>query len=259
MTAPAEQDPVHIRVRDLKKSYGDAHILRGMSFDVMRAGINILIGGSGAGKSVTMRHLIRLEEPDGGTIEVDGVDIAHLGERELIPIRKNFGMVFQMSALFDSMDVYDNVAFPLREHTKMGRKEIHERVMDRLQALGLEHALHRATDQISGGMAKRVALARALVMEPKILIYDEPTTGLDPVTSRSVDDLIQTTAEQYGVTSIVISHDMASVFRTADHISFLHLGQIAISGTPQYILESDNEVVRNFLEASGVDPEALDV
>ncbi len=243
---------VHVRIRDVHKSYGEHHILRGISFDILRAKTNMIIGPSGTGKSVLMRQLIRLETPDSGEICVDGTDIAQLDEVALIPIRRQFGMVFQMSALFDSMTVFDNVAFPLREHLKLSTKDLRERVMQRLTDLGVDHAAHKMPSDISGGMQKRVAIARALALESKILIYDEPTTGLDPITSRAVDALIGETQDKFGVTSIVISHDMASVFRIADQIHFLHGGKVEVSGTPQMFLDQSSGSVLSFLEASGV-------
>lgn len=245
-------DPVHVRVRDLRKAYDGVEVLRGVTFDVLRGKINVVIGGSGAGKSVFTRQLLRLEQPDAGTIEVDGVDIVPLDDWQLVPIRRKFGMVFQFGALFDSMTCFENVAFPLREHTKMKRKEIHERVMQRLSDLNVAHAAPKLPGQISGGMAKRVALARALVLEPEILVYDEPTSGLDPVSSRLVDDLIAETSAKFGVTSVVITHDMASVFKIGHHVNMLYKGRIESSSTPEEILRTDNQVVRDFLLASGV-------
>ncbi|MCS6797440.1 MAG: ATP-binding cassette domain-containing protein [Myxococcota bacterium] len=254
---PDPDGPVHVAVRDLVKRYGDHEVLRGVSFDVLRGRINVIIGASGSGKTVLVRQVIRLERPDAGRIVVDGRDIAALDERALGPIRRKFGMVFQMSALFDSMTVYDNVAFPLREHTRMPERQIRERVLDRLAALGVEQAVAKLPAELSGGMRKRVAVARALVLEPQILIFDEPTTGLDPLTSRSVDELIVRTVERFGVTAVVISHDMASVFGIADHIHYLHRGRIELSGPPSVFLETDNESALAFLRASGVSPEAL--
>lgn len=248
----AALDPIHVRVIDLKKSYDGVEVLRGVTFDVQRGKINIVIGGSGAGKSVFTRQLLRLEQPDSGRIEVDGTDIVPLDDWALVPIRRKFGMVFQFGALFDSMTCFENVAFPLREHTKMKRKEIEERVMQRLSDLNVAHAAKKLPGQISGGMAKRVALARALVLEPEILVYDEPTSGLDPVSSRLVDDLIAETSSRYGVTSVVITHDMASVFKIGHWVNMLYQGRIEASCSPQEILRTDNPVVRDFLVASGV-------
>ncbi|MEM9190827.1 MAG: ABC transporter ATP-binding protein [Myxococcota bacterium] len=250
--APSTDDPVHISIRDLKKSYGPYKILHGISFDIYRGQNNVIIGASGSGKSVLMRQIIRLERPDSGQIIVDGQDIVPLNELQLVPVRRKFGMVFQMSALFDSMSVFDNVAFQLREHTKMKKKEVHERVMDRLESLGVAHAALKMPSELSGGMQKRVAIARALVLEPQILIYDEPTTGLDPITSRSVDELMIETRARYGVTSIVISHDMASVFKIADRINYLNMGHIVMSGTAEEFVQTDNPATVEFLHASGV-------
>jgi phospholipid/cholesterol/gamma-HCH transport system ATP-binding protein len=245
-------DPIQIRVRGLRKSYDGHEVLRGVELDVERGRIHVLIGGSGAGKSVFARQLLRLEQPDSGRIEVDGVDIVPLDDWELVPIRRKFGMVFQFGALFDSMSCFENVAFPLREHTRLSKKEIYERVMEKLAALNVAHAAHKLPGQISGGMQKRVALARALALEPEILVYDEPTSGLDPISSRLVDDLISETTERYGVTSVVITHDMASVFKIAHRVSMIHKGRIEISCSPEEILYTANPVVRSFLVASGV-------
>lgn len=250
--ASGAPDPVHVRVRELRKSYAGTPVLKGVTFDILRGQINVIIGGSGAGKSVFTRQLLRLETPDSGQILVDGVDIVPLNDWQLVPIRKKFGMVFQFGALFDSMTVFDNVAFPLREHTKMSKKQIRERVMQRLDDLRVAHAAHKLPGQISGGMQKRVALARALVLEPEILVYDEPTSGLDPLSSRRVDELIAETSEKFGVTSLVITHDMASVFQIASRVNMLYDGRIAASGTPDDILASTSPIVIEFLRASGV-------
>lgn len=250
--AAETKDPVHVRVLDLRKSYDGHQVLRGVTFDVQRGEINVVIGGSGAGKSVFTRQLLRLESPDAGQILVDGVDIVPLDDWKLVPIRRKFGMVFQFGALFDSMSCFDNVAFQLREHTKLSRKEIHDRVMQKLADLHVENAAKKLPGQISGGMQKRVALARALVLEPEILVYDEPTSGLDPLSSRRVDDLIAEMSAKFGVTSVVITHDMASVFKIAHRVNMLYQGKIEVSCTPQEILRTDNPVVRDFLLASGV-------
>jgi phospholipid/cholesterol/gamma-HCH transport system ATP-binding protein len=239
-------------VIDLRKGYDGVEVLKGVSFEILRGQINVLIGGSGAGKSVFTRQLLRLEQPDAGQMIVDGTDIVPLNDWELVPIRKKFGMVFQFGALFDSMSVFDNCAFPLREHTKMNRKEIRERVLSRLEDLRVAHAVDKLPAQLSGGMQKRVSIARALVLEPEILVYDEPTSGLDPLSSRRVDELISETAEHFGVTSLVITHDMASVFQIASRVNMLYQGKIEAAGTPDDILRSTNPVVIDFLRASGV-------
>lgn len=250
--ADVNDDPIHVRIRNLHKSYGDHHVLKGVSLDVRRGKTNLVIGPSGSGKTVLMRQLVRLEAPDSGELLVDGVDFAKLEGLDLAARRRTFGMVFQMSALFDSMTVFDNVAFPLREHTDLSRKEVRDRVMDRLAALGVADAAHKLPAQLSGGMQKRVAVARAMILESEILIYDEPTTGLDPITTEMVDDLIVEAEEMFGVTSIVISHDMASVVRIANHLSFLHQGQIAASGTPDELLRSEHPATAEFIRASRI-------
>lgn len=252
------RDPIHIRVRDLHKRYGPHHVLKGVSFDVHRGKTNLVIGPSGSGKTVLMRQLVRLERPDEGEVRVDGVDFAKLRGLELDEARRTFGMVFQMSALFDSMSVYDNVAFPLRERLGLPPKEVRERVMARLESLGIADAAGKLPSALSGGMQKRVAVARALVLESPVLVYDEPTTGLDPITTRTVDDLIVEMQERFGLTSIVISHDMASVFRIADYITFLYYGEVHASGTPRELLESLDAPTMEFVEASGVSAEILD-
>ncbi len=245
-------DPIQVRVVDVSKSYGGYPVLRGVTFDIYRGLTNVIIGASGSGKTVFLRQLIRLERPDSGSITVDGVDIVPRNELELSTIRRKFGMVFQMAALFDSMSVFDNVAFPLREARKFSKGEIVDRVTDRLEALGVGHAIHKNPAELSGGMKKRVAVARALVVEPEILIYDEPTTGLDPITSRTVDELIESTRARFGVTSVVISHDMQSVFSMGHRINLLYKGHMEVCGTRDDVAASDNEHVRELMAASGV-------
>jgi phospholipid/cholesterol/gamma-HCH transport system ATP-binding protein len=252
-----EQDPskpseeYHIRIRGIEKSFGPHKVLRGVDLDVERGKINIIIGGSGQGKSVIMKHLMGLLKPDTGHIWVDGEDIVPLDDYELNRVRKKFGMLFQYAALFDSLTVEENVAFPLVEHTTMPRAEIHKVVIDRLATLGLKNIERKYPAEISGGMRKRVGLARALVLQPQILLYDEPTTGLDPIATKNVDDMIRDISKETGVTSVVISHDMASTFRIADRISMLHEGQIVASGHPDEVLQSTNEFLRAFVEMSG--------
>jgi len=252
LPAQVKDDPVHVRIRDVHKTYGDHHVLNGVSLDIYRGKTNLIIGPSGSGKTVLMRQLIRLEKPDSGALLVNGVDFAKLQGLNLAAMRRTFGMVFQMSALFDSMTAFDNVAFPLREHTDLSREEVRDRVMDRLSVLGVAAAAHKLPAQLSGGMQKRVAVARAMILESEVLIYDEPTTGLDPITTEMVDDLITEAEEMFGVTSIVISHDMASVVRIADHLSFLHQGQIAATGTPQELLHTEHPATAEFIRASRI-------
>jgi phospholipid/cholesterol/gamma-HCH transport system ATP-binding protein len=245
-----KDEAIHIKVRGLEKAFGDHKVLRGVDLDVDRGKINIIIGGSGQGKSVLMKHLMGLLKPDKGCIWVDGEDVVPLNDYELNRVRLKFGMSFQYSALFDSLTVEENVAFPLQEHTKKSRKEIADLVKTRLESLGLKNIEKKYPSELSGGMRKRVGLARALVLEPQILLYDEPTTGLDPVATKNVDEMIRDISKQTGVTSIVISHDMASTFRIGDRISMLFDGKIIESGTPDQILRSQNPYLREFVETS---------
>ena len=249
------QSDAHVVVEGLVKIYGDRTILHGVDMTIGRAETLVVIGGSGAGKSTLVRHLIALERPTRGRIVIDGTDISSLDDLQLAKARRRFGMVFQKYALFDSMTVFDNVAFPLREQTKLSEKDIREKAMTKLKELGVDHAAPLTPAQISGGMAKRVGIARALVMEPELLIYDEPTSGLDPVTSRTVDALIEEMRERFGVTSVVITHDMVSAFDIADRIAMLIKGRIVAQGSPAEVLKVDNEDVQRFIKSSGVDIE----
>lgn len=253
----SEREEPHVKVEKLVKTYGDRTVLHGVDLTIDRAETMVIIGGSGAGKSTLVRHLIALERPTSGRIVVDEIDIASLSDVELNKARRRFGMVFQKYALFDSMTNFDNVAFPLREQTRLSEKEIRERAMAKLKDLGVEHAAKLTPAQISGGMAKRVGIARALVMEPELLIYDEPTSGLDPVTSRTVDDLIEEMREKFGVTSVVITHDMVSAFDIADQIAMLIKGRVVAQGTPAEVLTVANEDVQRFIRASGVEASRL--
>lgn len=251
-TPTSARPSVQIKIRDLHKGWGTNHVLRGVNLDVLRGKKNIIIGGSGAGKTVLMRQILVLDRADKGSITLDDQEITNLGEVRLAEVRRRFGMVFQGSALFDSMSVFDNVAFPLREQGKFSRREIRERVMSKLEALGVADAADRSPGDISGGMKKRVGVARALVGEPEILIYDEPTAGLDPLAARNVDRLILETDAQFQVTSVVITHDMATCLDVGDRVSMLHAGRILITCPPAELVTSDDPTVRAFVEASGV-------
>jgi phospholipid/cholesterol/gamma-HCH transport system ATP-binding protein len=244
-----------IRVRGLHKSFGVQHVLRGIDLDIERGRTNIIIGGSGQGKSVLMKHLMGLLRPDAGQIWVDGEDVVPFTDREMGRLRRKFGMVFQYAALFDSMNVVENIAFPLIERYKLSRDEIMERVRDLLRRLDLANVVgleQKVPGELSGGQRKRVGLARALIDRPEILLYDEPTTGLDPVATKNVDEMIRRTADEFGVTSVVISHDMASTFRIGDRISMLYNGTIVVNGTPQEVLVSRHPALREFVETSGL-------
>ena len=243
-----------LRVRDLHKSFGEQQVLRGLNLDIERGKINIIIGGSGAGKSVLMKHLMGLLAPDSGHIYVDGQDLIGLREVAMGKLQRKFGMVFQYAALFDSMNVVENIAFPLLERYRLPRAEIMERVralltmLDLAKTPGIEK---KFPAELSGGMRKRVGLARALIDRPEILLYDEPTTGLDPIATKNVDEMIKRTANEFGVTSVVISHDMASTFRIADRVAMLDEGVIVANGTLAEVMAAPNPVLRDFAEASG--------
>jgi phospholipid/cholesterol/gamma-HCH transport system ATP-binding protein len=235
-----------IQVVDLHKSFGENHVLKGVNLSVAKGTTTVILGGSGSGKSVLMKHMIGLLRPDKGSVIVDGEAIEGLGERELQRVRAKFGMVFQAAALFDSMDVMDNVAFPLREHSQLSHKEINDVVHAKLAVVGLRNIDERFPDQLSGGMRKRVGLARALALEPKIVLYDEPTTGLDPITTDYVDEMIVQTKAKLEVTSVVISHDIGSAFKVADRLAVLHEGVIIAEGTPEEVRNNKNPFIAKF-------------
>jgi phospholipid/cholesterol/gamma-HCH transport system ATP-binding protein len=238
-----------IRISGLSKAFGDKEVLRGISLDVEEGTTFVVLGASGSGKTVLLKHVIGLLKPDAGTVHVDGMEITALSGRELTEARRVFGMVFQGAALFDSMTVFDNVAFPVRERERrIPHDELLARVIESLRVVDLgEDVLDQWPSQLSGGMRKRVSLARALVANPKIVLYDEPTTGLDPITTNSVDSMIDQAKHRRGVTSMVISHDIASAFRVADRLAVLYDGRIAAQGTPEEVRRSDDPYVQRFL------------
>jgi phospholipid/cholesterol/gamma-HCH transport system ATP-binding protein len=242
------QGEVAIRVEGLHKSFGENHVLRGIELDFPKGTTTVILGGSGSGKSVLMKHLIGLLRPDEGRVIVEGVDLASLSSKDMNTFRMRFGMVFQWAALFDSMTVYDNVSFPLREHHRdMAEEEIARRVKEKLELFGIGGTELKFPADLSGGMRKRVGLARAIIMEPRIVLYDEPTTGLDPITTTSVDEMIILSKERLGVTQIVISHDVGSTFHIADYIAFLYEGEIVAYGPPNELRASDHPFVADFL------------
>lgn len=267
----AENEAWHIRVRNIHKTFGPHYVLRGVDLDIARGKINVIIGGSGQGKSVIMKHLMGLLKPDQGSIHVDGEDIVPLSDVGLNRMRKKFGMLFQYAALFDSMSVEENIIFPLVEHgdpdsdqsidpstgkprkrRRYTRAEMHQIAVDQLDKLALPQVLMKKFPaELSGGQRKRVGLARALVMKPEILLYDEPTTGLDPVSTKNVDDMMRDVSREHQVTSVIISHDMASTFRIGDRISALYGGVIIASGTPEEIKQTRHKWLREFIGTSG--------
>jgi phospholipid/cholesterol/gamma-HCH transport system ATP-binding protein len=244
-------------LKDVRKSYGGHEVLKGIDLVARRNETTVVIGGSGAGKTTLLRHIVALERPTSGEIYIAGENIVGLSDNELNRVRQELGMVYQYAALLDSISIFDNVAFPLVESRtqKLSRKQIREKVEHMLSQLGLDPKVvgTKFPSELSGGMRKRVGIARALMLEPLVLVYDEPTSGLDPLTSRLVDDLIEETREKFAVTSIVISHDIASCFRIAHQAVLLIEGKIVARGSPHDLAHGENEVARDFIEKSAVD------
>ncbi|MDP2313278.1 MAG: ABC transporter ATP-binding protein [Pseudomonadota bacterium] len=240
---------VGIQLEGVKKRFGTQEVLRGVDLVVPAGEVTVIIGRSGTGKSVLLKHVMGLMRPDAGVIRIGGLDITGLRDAQLRRERFRFGMVFQHAALFDSMDVYDNVAFPLREHSKLSEAQIRIRVEAMLASVGLKDAGRKQVNELSGGMRKRVGVARAMVRGPEFLLYDEPTTGLDPIMTAQIDALIRDTQDANpGLTSLVISHDMAATFRIADKIAMLHEGRVILEGTAETFRETDDPRVRQFVE-----------
>jgi len=236
-----------IRVQNLHKAFGRQPVLRGLSLDVATGEIMVVIGRSGGGKSVLLRHLIGLLRPDSGAIMVDGTDITGLRGSALDRIRERYGVVFQGGALFDSMSVFDNVAFPLQEKSRLGAAEITQRVEEKLEQVGLTGMGDKNPAEISGGMRKRVAIARALVTEPQVAFFDEPTTGLDPILVNTIHHLIVELHRKFRFTAVMVSHEIPEIFRIADRVAMLHEGVIVESGTPDAIQASTNPIVQQFI------------
>ncbi len=245
-----------IRVQGLYKRFGSQPVLRGLDLDIATGEIMVVIGRSGGGKSVLLKHLIGLLRPDAGTVAVDGTDITRLRGRDLDQVRDRYGVVFQGGALFDSMSVSDNVAFPLREKSRLGAAEIQGRVEEKLQQVGLSGMGHKNPAEISGGMRKRVAIARALVTEPEIVFFDEPTTGLDPILVNTIHHLIVELHRKFRFTAVMVSHEIPEIFEIADRVAMLHDGAIVEVGPPEVIRASTNPVVQQFIRG---DVEAVPV
>ena len=239
-----------IRVENLWKSFGNQEVLRGVSFEVHEGEFVALVGSSGGGKSLLLKLLAGLLKPDRGRIWVAGKDISTLSRRELESLRSCIGFVFQGGALFDSMTVYDNVAFPLREKTSLGEKDIRRKVTGELELVGLRDAEHKFPAQLSGGMLKRVALARALVRDPEILLFDEPTTGLDPVVSRAVLDLFGAVHQRLKLTGILVSHEIPRIFEIVQKVAMLHEGRIVGVEPPERLCASTNQVIQQFVNGN---------
>jgi phospholipid/cholesterol/gamma-HCH transport system ATP-binding protein len=243
---------VFVEFRDVKKAYGSKKVLLGVNLKVYRGEVLVILGGSGSGKSVTLRHMLGLEGPDAGQVLVEDEDITQLPEEELYRVRMKFGMLFQSGALFDSMTVFENIAFPLREHTEMSDKEIARSVREKLDLVNLPNTEQLMPVDLSGGMKKRVGLARSIVLDPKMILYDEPTTGLDPVTSQKINEMIVDLQSKLNVTSVVVTHDIQSAFSVGDRIAFLNSGVFEWVGSIEEAKNADHPVMREFFKASAV-------
>ncbi len=239
-----------IEIKNLTKSFGDVLVWEDVSFRIENGETIAVIGRSGCGKSVLLKHINALLSPDSGQVLIDGNDIHEMDYVDQRKIRQKFGILFQGSALFDSINTYENIAFPLRYFTKLKEKEIHDKVMRSLEYVNLEQAAQKQTSELSGGMRKRVGLARAIILEPEYIMYDEPTSGLDPETAEEINELIIRMAETFDITSIVITHDMHSVLDVADKVAFLHNQKLWWFGTLEEMKNSDDKDLLNFITAS---------
>lgn len=237
-----------ITLENISKAFGGQKVLDGLDLTLESKKITFIIGQSGGGKSVLLKHIIGLVKPDSGRVLVDDTDLSSLDEAGLNEIRKNFGMLFQDAALFDSMNVGENVAFPLHEHRRFSKKEVQRIVTEKLLQVGLTGVTQKMPSELSGGMRKRVGLARALALDPKIILFDEPTTGLDPIMCDAIDQLIVETQEKTGATCVVISHDIDSTFKIAHRVAMLYSGKIIAYGSPEDIRTSNDPVLRQFVE-----------
>lgn len=243
-----------IEIINLHKSFGKNHVLRGVNLEVEKGESMVVIGGSGSGKSVLIKHIIGILKPDDGTVLIDGIDIAKLKENELYEVRKKFGMLFQGAALFDSLKVWENVSFALLRQNRMSEREVKAVAIEKLRMVGLTGVEDLMPSELSGGMKKRVSLARAIAHEPEILLYDEPTTGLDPIMADAINELIIKMKQKLSVTSVAITHDMNSAYKIADRIAMLYEGRIVEVGTPDEIRNTQNPIVRQFITGSAAGP-----
>jgi phospholipid/cholesterol/gamma-HCH transport system ATP-binding protein len=249
-----KESTIKIRVVNLHKSFGGNDVLRGVNLEVRQGESMVVIGGSGSGKTVLIKCIIGLMPPDGGEIYVNGLEIASLSEKRMNEVRKKFGMLFQWGALFDSLTVWENVGFGLRHQTHLKEEEIRKIASEKLVLVGLKNVEDLMPAELSGGMRKRVSLARAIAIEPEILLYDEPTTGIDPIMADAINDLIIQMREKLNVTSIAITHDMKSAYKIADRIAMLYQGKIIEVGTPEKIRNSSSPIVQQFIEGRSEGP-----
>jgi len=249
-----KKQEVIISVKNLVKRFSNRVVLDDISFDIYKGEIFVIMGGSGCGKSTLLRHLIGALKPDSGSVFIKSKDLSKTRSAELDALKRSFGMLFQSAALLDSLTVRDNVSLPLREHTKLAENIIRIIVKMKLSLLGLQDFEDHLPSELSGGMRKRVGLARAIALDPEIVFYDEPTSGLDPVVTAVIDELVIDLSKKLLFTSVVVSHDMNSVFRIADRVAMLHKGRILALGTPKEIKNSDNEIVRQFIQGSTKGP-----
>jgi phospholipid/cholesterol/gamma-HCH transport system ATP-binding protein len=241
-----------IEINNLHKTFGNSEVLKGINLNISEGETTAIIGQSGCGKSVLLKHIVGLLKPDAGIIKVDGREVGKLTEKDLYDIRRNFGFLFQGAALFDSMTVEENVGLPLAENdTGLSKGEIHNKIEEMLEIVGLPGIEKLKPSELSGGMKKRVGLARALITNPSYILYDEPTTGLDPVMSESIDDLIKELADRLKVTSILVTHDMFSVNKVAHKVAMIHKGIIYFEGTPKEITESSDTTIYDFIKRTG--------
>jgi len=244
-----------IEFRNVHKRFGRQVVLNGVDLGINEGESLVIIGASGSGKSVMLKHMVGLLQPDEGEVWFDGKRIDQLAERKLMDVRVQFGFLFQMGALFDSMNVEDNVAFPLVEHTSKPKAEVSKIVDQKLGMVGLPEVRKKMPAELSGGQRKRVALARAIALDPRVILYDEPTTGLDPIRSDVINELILKLQRELKVTSVVVTHDMQSAFKVADRIVMLHEGKLMFDGTPEQIRTSENPVVKRFVQGEAGDEE----
>lgn len=244
-----------IELRHLRKAFGSLVVLNDVSLSIERGESVVIIGASGSGKSVMLKHIVGLLKPDAGEVFFDGIRIDTLGERDLVPVRQRFGFLFQMGALFDSLTVHDNIAFPLMEHTRKSLDEVDLIVKDKLRMVGLKELGGRMPSELSGGQKKRVALARAIALDPEVVLYDEPTTGLDPIRADVINELILKLKHELHITSIIVTHDMASAFKVADRIVMLYEGKLIIDGSVNDVRNSTNDIVRRFVHGEASEQE----